>query len=516
MTNKVRKVEWLKASVKKAYYYYKRNGLAAAASAVLERLQQEAGEQYVYLPPTENELNIQRKQAAEWEDPILLSVVVPAYETPEKYLTELIQSLQQQTYPYWELILADASASDSVRRTVQECSAAEKLLFEEILREEASVEKKLTRETSVQGTSGDKKRVIRYLCLAENRGISENTNEAIRLAAGEYIGLLDHDDFLTPDALFEMACAIRKQKRAGVSPVFLYSDEDKCDGEGKIFYEPHRKLDFNADLLLTNNYVCHFTMMEARTLKKLLLRPEYDGAQDYDLVLRAAALLDETEPVSEGQREEVQTEESALRSIDFGIPQNRYVHIPRVLYHWRCHQDSTASNPQSKRYAYEAGKRALQDLAGRLGWQVEVSDTRHLGFYEMKWNPSILEQRKDIGAAAGPLPTRKGRLVSGIYLTPELERGQAPPKTCMLYEGLRSGFGGYLHRAELAQNVECADVRTMQVKPQYELALQQALREIESGADPAEVSFTFCRKLKADGMRILWNPQNSRSLRRPQ
>lgn len=472
------KVEWLKASAKKAYHYYKRNGLHAAFSAIVERLLQETGEKYVYEAPAEEVLAAQRAEASGWMAECtapLLSVVVPTYETPEKYLIELLDSMKNQTYPNWELILADASRSERV----------------------SEVLKRYTENGNCKGKdqgpchseNSQYMGQIRYIRLSENRGISCNTNEAIRAARGEYIGLLDHDDFLTPDALFEMALAVRNSRIGGLSPVFLYSDEDKCDGDGKEFYEPHLKLDFNPDMLLTNNYVCHFTMMEAGTLKKLQLRPEFDGAQDFDLVLRASA------------------------DVFSGVKENVFVHIPKVLYHWRCHMDSTAANPESKRYAYEAGKRALEDLARKQGWQVEVDDTRHLGFYELRWNPSALQQRSDIGAAAGPLPSVKGKMISGIY---DIENVSGNSGTAgdimkstsvtMRYEGLKKGFGGYLHRAELAQNVEAADVRTLQVKPQYENELQKALQQIRDGADPVKVSIDFCCRIRKDGLRIVWIP----------
>lgn len=467
------KVEWLKASAKKAYHYYRRNGLRAVISAISERLQQEAGAKYVYEMPSEEILTKQRAAALSWLNAPFLSVVVPAYETPEQYLMELLESMKRQTYPNWELVLADASSSEKVDRTLQ-------------------------RFLEENDQLSDRIRLIR---LSENRGISHNTNEAILAAKGEYIGLLDHDDFLTPDALYEMALAVKESKKNGITPVFLYSDEDKCDGEGKVFYEPHLKLDFNPDMLLTNNYICHFTMMEAATMKMLLLRPEFDGAQDFDLVLRAASGVfmgdcEFTTPVSE----------------------HAFVHIPKVLYHWRCHMDSTAANPESKRYAYEAGRRALENLAAVQNWQVEVRDTRHLGFYEMMWKSDLLQQRKDVGAVAHPLPVVKGKLISGIYdvqYAEELQSDCRNVENCaanviMRYTGLKKGFGGYLHRAELAQNVDTADVRTMQVQPQYERELQAALQEIQNGGDPVSISMNFCEKIHKDGLRILWTPQDNR------
>ena len=177
--------------------------------------------------------------------------------------------------------------------------------------------------------------------------------------------------------------------------------------------------------------------MDAAVMKRLRLRTGFDGAQDYDLVLRAAGQVLE------------------------GTPEEAYVHIPKILYHWRCHRNSTASNPASKTYAYEAGRRALEDFGREHGWKVQAEDTRHLGFYRLEFMPDALSQRSDLGAVAGPLPSRNGRLVSGIY-------DEAPDSTVtMRYDGLKRRFSGYMHRAVLTQDVEAADIRTMQVRPEF-------------------------------------------------
>lgn len=454
------KTEWLWANAAKTCRYLKRNGMAAAWSAVRERLREERKEPYVLQTISDEERGRQRQEAEEWENPPLLSVVVPAFRTPESYLKALLDSLQEQTWPYWELILADAGEGDAVRLAVQE--------------------------------RGDDR--IRYVKLAENRGIADNTNAAVALAEGKYIGLLDHDDFLAPDALYEMAAALRRSERTAAlrrseratadkgrtdfSPVFLYSDEDKCDGEGKRFYEPNRKPDFNPDLLLSNNYICHFLMMEDRTLKRLGLRSGFDGAQDYDLVLRSCAGV-------------------------FGeLPEEAFVHIPRVLYHWRCHQASTAANPASKTYAYEAGKRALEDFCRERGWPVRVLETRHLGFYRTEYENAaqgMLNCRPDLGAVAGPLPSVKGKLVSGIY---DRKDGEIR----MRYEKLPKSFSGYMHRAVLMQDVEAADIRTMEAAGEWKEQLEKALEAVRGGADPVEESLRFCEKIRKAGQRILWDP----------
>ena len=210
-----------RANLKKTIYYMKRNGIRRTWYAVLERLEERKLSPYVWMPPTDAELQAQRVR---WEREGLsatFSVIVPAYRTKTEYQMELVESLRGQTYPRWELILADAT-------------------------EDASVEQVLRRILETR---------IRYVRLERNAGIAENTNQALPYATGDYVGLLDHDDILTPDALYEMAATIRRAEEKGVEPAFLYSDEDKCNGDRTEYFEPHWKEDFNFDLLLSNNYV---------------------------------------------------------------------------------------------------------------------------------------------------------------------------------------------------------------------------------------------------------------------
>ena len=449
----VKMIKRLGAGCKRALGYFRRNGISAAAWAVAERILLEKQQKsYRYEPPAQEELLRQKREAETFENPPLLSVVVPAYETPPDFLRALLDCMEGQSWINWELVVADAGSTDTVRQVVEE--------------------RKDVR--------------IRYLKLTENLGIAGNTNEALKAVRGTYTGLLDHDDLLTPDALYEMACALKESEEKGITPVLLYSDEDKCDGGGQVFYEPHRKPDFNLDLLLSNNYICHFLMLRTDVFRRLKERSGYDGAQDYDLVLRAAA------------------------GVLSGEPEAAYVHVPKVLYHWRCHETSTASNPESKRYAYEAGKRALEDFCAAQGWRVQVEDTRHLGFYRIRYLPDILAVRKDVGAAAYPLPPRRGRLQSGIY-------DRKDGALLMRYAGLPRHFSGYMHRAVLSQDVEAADVRTMRVRKDGEPSrlseeLKNAQEAVRQGADPAETSSAFCRKIRGMGYRICWDPDGIRLL----
>ncbi len=439
-------------NLKKTYYYMKRNGVMPTIGAALERVQAPYFADYHYNLPSDSVLEEQRKTL--WEQPVTFSVVVPAYETKETFLKVVMESLQNQTYPYWELIIADASSSDKV-----------KVQCEKYIGSNADMEN--------AGENGDKR--IRYVKLKNNAGISENTNEGIKEATGDYIGLLDHDDYLTPDALYEMAMAIKAGKEKGKDYGFLYSDEDKCDETGSHFYDPHIKTDFNLDLFLTNNYICHFCVMKADLMKTLAFRKEYDGAQDYDLCLRAVAELWKKNPKVE----------------------DTICHIPKVLYHWRCHNDSTAANPQSKRYAYDAGKRALQDFVDKRGWKATVEEMPHVGFYKVVYEGGVLSQREDV-AALGYKQIRGGKVVSGIY---DKDGKQ-------LYEGLPFCYSGYIHRAVLAQNASYMNIKTWIINPNIKKEVEAFWTSEASNkcATEAEKQKAVCDYLTQKGYRLFWDP----------
>lgn len=383
------------ANLKKTVYYLKRNGLSKTVSAVRERLKGRAQSQYHWEPLSEEKRKKQQKHAATGFSDIVFSIVVPAYRTPEPYLREMIASVMEQTYPRWELILADATEDAEVKCIVD--------------------------------TYDDSR--IRYLHLSANEGIADNTNQGIAAAAGDYVGLLDHDDLLTVNALYEMAVRIEQEREKGVVLQMLYSDEDKCNGDGTAFYDPNYKEEFNQDLLLSNNYVCHFMVMKRELIQKLRLRRAYDGAQDFDLALRGAHYI-----LNQGQEEEI-------------------AHIPLVLYHWRCHTGSTAENPRSKLYAYDAGRRAVQDFADVKGWKAKAVDTEHLGFYRLEYEGDILKMRPELGALGGPVV--KHKKIIGGRMSSEGE---------VFYEGLPVSYSGYLHRAVLQQEAAALDIRNIEVR----------------------------------------------------
>lgn len=401
-------------NVRKTINYLKKNGISHAYYAARERIEEERRADYYYLAPSQEKLTRQRQETGNF--PYLFSIVAPAYETEEVHIQEMIASVRAQSYRKWELIIVDASASDRVEKTV--------------------------REILVQ----TKDMRIKYRRLPKNLGIAGNTNAGIALAAGEYIALLDHDDFITPDALYCMAIAIQECKVQSCAPVLLYSDEDKYDEASKTFITPHIKQKFNLDLLLSNNYVCHFMVIEANLLKTLKFREEYDGAQDYDLVLRIT--------------------ENLLNRDLFNRMDSMIVHIPKVLYHWRSHARSTALNTQSKSYAYEAGRMALVDFCRHQELAARVEHGLHLGFYETIYEPDILTARKDVGVVGGRILDARGCICAGAYD----ESGNC------LFAGLNGHYsGGSTHRAVLKQDCAAVDVRCMRVREQLQPVFSQIL-----------------------------------------
>lgn len=449
------------ADLKKTHYYLKRNGIKSTFYAAMERLHEKRERNYCYQEPAARVLQEQEKKP--WETEPLFSIIVPAYQTPETYLKEMIVSVLEQSYRKLELVIADASKDDHVERIVKQFA------------EKEQKEKGYSR--------------ICYLRLQENAGITGNSNQALAAASGDYVGLLDHDDILTPDALYEMVSRIEEEKRNGRELMLLYSDEDKCNEDRSAYYEPHFKPDFNLDLLLSNNYICHFLVMKRELIQKLTFRKEYEGAQDYDLVLRAVAdILPEEELIA---------------------------HIPRVLYHWRCHTGSTAENPGSKQYAYEAGLRAVQSFADKQGWKARAIHKKHLGFYELIYQPDQLAVRKDVGAVGGRILAREKGINRRIAAGAMNELGE------VYYEGLPAEFSGYMHRATLVQDVEAVDIRCIRLSENCYPIFREVVgmpyltvpgeerfddSTLPEDADVKTLSLRLGEALRKAGYRICWDP----------
>lgn len=323
-------------TIRKGIRYLKHYGWKEFLIRLQEKQEQEAipyNDWYEKIKPTEAELAEQRKISRKWKEAPKISIVVPLYNTPETFLREMIESVVTSTYENWELCLADGTPGESVIP--------------------AMVQKYQQNDRKI--IDNDVSRVV-YQKLKENGGIAENTNAAIAMAGGDYIAFLDHDDVITPDALYEMADRIIKGRKQGKEPEVLYSDEDKTDaGQTKVM-DPHFKPDFNPDLLCSNNYITHFLVVKRELADRLGgIRKDFDGAQDYDFVLRA-------------------TEQAKV-----------IAHIPKILYHWRMHELSTAGDGDSKSYARDAGKRAIEAHLERIGVEGSVEPTQYFGFYRVNY-----------------------------------------------------------------------------------------------------------------------------------
>ncbi len=272
--------------------------------------------------PTRNALEYQRGASKSFKFRPLLSILVPLYETNEKYLDELIKAIQDQTYDRWELCFSDGSKNPA-------------------------------RLTEIVGRYSAKDDRIKY--IAEEKGplgISSNTNQAFSIAKGDFIVLGDHDDLITPDALFECVKVMNNDPDIDV----IYTDEDKTNSTAKKRFEPNLKPDFNQELLESCNYITHMFVARKSLVDEVgLFDDEYNGAQDYDFILRC-------------------TEKA-----------KKIYHIPKIVYSWRINETSTAGNPSAKMYAYDAGAKALQAHYERLGIKAKVEIGDHLGYYRSKY-----------------------------------------------------------------------------------------------------------------------------------
>ena len=310
-------------TIQKGFRYLKHYGPKEFWIRLHERFEPEEvpyGPWYEAYIPDKAELEKQKKHKFAYTPRI--SVAVPAFRTPEVFLRQMIQSLLDQTYPNWELCIANGSPDDT------EMTA--------ILKEYASADRRIC---------------VRD--LRENLGIAGNTNAALTMASGEFVGLLDHDDLLAPNALYEIVKKLNEDRELDA----VYTDEDKVTTDLSEHFQPHLKPDFNLDLLRSNNYICHFFVVRKTIVDKVGgFRQEFDGAQDHDFIFRCV-------------------EEAS----------GRVGHVPEIVYHWRTHKASTADNPASKMYAFDAGKRAIEAHLKRVGVEGEVSHTPDLGFFRVKY-----------------------------------------------------------------------------------------------------------------------------------
>ncbi len=259
-----------------------------------------------------------REEISGFEYKPLISILVPVYNVPEVWLRKAIKSVQAQLYPKWELCLVDDASTEPHIRTV----------MQEFAHQDSRV---------------------RVHFRPHNGGIVKASNACLKMARGAYVGLLDNDDELAPEALYEVVKALQ-----GARYDLIYSDEDKLEMDGSRT-EPFFKPDFDQDLLFSNNYVCHFSVLRRKIMEEVGgFREGTDGSQDYDLVLR------------------------------FTDKKRQVRHIPKILYHWRKIPGSTAAEVNAKPYAYEAAKKALRDALVRRNIKGEVTDGLWTGSYRLR------------------------------------------------------------------------------------------------------------------------------------
>lgn len=452
-----------KKNLNRVISYLKRNGLRSSLINISERLSRDNDEanytqKVISNRASEEELKEQRKR--KFKRPVKVSILLPAYETEENLLLETIESVAKQSYGNWELCIADASRNDSRRILIKEYISQNTLKYSDDF-----------------GRLNDK---IKYQHLEKNQGISGNTNEALKMATGDYIALLDHDDLLEADTLFQYMSAMEEAETRynnGVESFLkiqvVYCDEDKIAYDNTRYFDYHKKPDFNPYLLCTNNYICHFLMVDASLAKSVEgFHSEFDGAQDHDFVFRCTE----------------------------GLSRDRIVHVPKALYHWRSTPNSTAENPEAKLYAYQAGKRAIEEHLKRVGVLAKVKETEHMGFFDVEFSTKVpaeavqmmkLSEYKassedklskidskyvlilsedysaisgetlsilcgpmendDVGAVTGRIVGKNSRLESAGY--DKIESGQFVPR----FKGLNKNYSGYLHRAKMQQKVDGFD-----------------------------------------------------------
>ncbi len=299
---------------KKAYRRYKNYGFKGMINRLDTEFQKvnsvKLDENQIYnLWIEKNEIHIQ--ETIELKYTPLISIVTPTYNTEKKYLVQMIESVLNQTYTNWELCIADdASTNQDTINTLKEY------------------------ESKYQN--------IKITYRKKNGHISEASNSALELACGEYMILLDHDDMLAPNALYEMAKKLNENKNLKL----IYSDEDKID-ENNNRFAPHFKSGWNPDMFFSQNYICHLVLLKKDLIKKINgFRKGYEGSQDYDLLLRY------------------------IEQINY----NEIDRIEKILYHWRAIKGSTALKNSEKNYTHDAGLKALKDYFSKKDENITVED----------------------------------------------------------------------------------------------------------------------------------------------
>jgi len=305
----------------KTIKYAEQNGVKRTVRHIVKRINDVRACRAFHYSLIPDADKLKAERSFQFPEKIRISIITPVYNTDLALLQEMIESVLAQTYVNWELCLADGSDAQHAQTG-------------DICREYAQKDSRII-----------------YRKLEANTGISGNTNAGIAMSSGEYLALLDHDDMLHPSALFEVTQAICEQKAD-----FIYTDETTFRNKPEDAYYPHLKPDYAPDTLRGNNYICHLTVFSRTLLNKTgMFRSCCDGSQDYDMILR---LTEQAEKI---------------------------VHIPQILYYWRAHQESVATDVSAKPYVIEAAHKALQDHLKRSGMNGTVENTAAPSIYRIRY-----------------------------------------------------------------------------------------------------------------------------------
>ena len=434
--------------IPRTFSYIRRNGPEAAFYAMLDHLT-ELREDRKYVKERIKEMAGREQLASQsgfrFDNMYFISIIVPVFNPEKKSFIKMVESVLDQSYGNFELIMADGG-TDNIPYISEICGRDERIRYRKI----------------------------------RAGGISENTNAGLAMASGDYAAFLDQDDFLEPDALFEVVRALQD----GYD--IVYTDEDKFEDETGTFCTPNRKPDFNFDLLLSNNYICHlFTVRRCIAEKTGGFRKEFDGAQDYDFILRC-------------------TEEAG---------NDKVCHIPRILYHWRIHIGSTAGDPSSKMYAYDNGKKVLEAYLARHGFAGIVKDTEHLGFYRIEYsgNADRDSYMLLIDGSLKPLCSDYERILSSYFVRPDIGVagariiGRGKRIICNGYRrssdgriesdsaGMDTGRSGYMHRAGMVQDTQAVSNHACLIRSELSDCIE-------------EDSYKMCRKIRERGYTVIIDP----------
>lgn len=442
----------------------------------------------------EEDITEQRKQSERFPFRPLVSIVVPTYCTGESVLREMIESVLEQTYDNWELILADGSdglASDAPSDGSDILASGAPSDGGDIL---ASGEASDGGDAGLEGVPRIQAIAESYGCdricyhrLERNLGISANTNEGLRHAKGDYIALLDHDDLLAPNALYEMVKCVNHHREQSVLPLMLYSDEDKITEDSSLHFEPHFKPDYNEELLNQYNYICHFLMVHKSVLVQVgMLDSAYDGAQDYDFVLRCTEAL----------------------------AQNRIAHVDKIVYHWRVSASSTAGYSGNKDYARIAQQKAVDAHQARMGVNSYSGESNYIICQGSDIQPLDLEWDRElaslfpghkypVGMVCGRLVRGRGFWTGRVVSCGYRICGDGDVKAN--FAGVRGFKKGYFQRAFVPQNVSAGSLDFCVID---RTAFERVGGYDESLPAPyRDMDFAF--RLREAGYAVLLNPQVS-------